>query len=300
MGGGGCSWSNSRILRSHQLHPPTEVGTLFLGFFWKHSGKWKPCYLGLKLEDVIKSRFRTFKSFWEGGVHSDHLLRLKWLLTVLPQKLTFWFVGKLKGVSFWRFMQGPSEPSDALGPPSTTTFLWDKPPFGLKHFHEGISDLESGWRRNWCSELTKQTLSSDCLLPDNRNLVFGVVSCLTFFTFMLTEALRTTDYWFSNFASTFLQKKFSIRSSWSKRPILSQHSQLQIFHLFLWLKNSSGVCPPGCMLCIQPIMQLFFKLNGIVSPLVLDSKEMYNFSTGEWKIIVIGSIQKGPGMAWCC
>ena len=33
----------------------------------------------------------------------EHLLRLK-VTTVchLPQKLTFWFVGKLKGVSFWR------------------------------------------------------------------------------------------------------------------------------------------------------------------------------------------------------
>ena len=33
----------------------------------------------------------------------EHLLRLKvTTVCVLPQKLTFWFVGKLKGVSFWR------------------------------------------------------------------------------------------------------------------------------------------------------------------------------------------------------
>ena len=32
----------------------------------------------------------------------DHLLRLEWVLAAWPQKLTFWFVGKLKGVSFWR------------------------------------------------------------------------------------------------------------------------------------------------------------------------------------------------------
>ena len=32
----------------------------------------------------------------------DHLLRLEWVLAALPQKLTFWFVGKLKEVSIWR------------------------------------------------------------------------------------------------------------------------------------------------------------------------------------------------------
>ena len=32
----------------------------------------------------------------------DLLLRLEWVLAALPQKLTFSFVGQLKGVSFWR------------------------------------------------------------------------------------------------------------------------------------------------------------------------------------------------------
>ena len=89
MGGGGCSWSNSRILRSHQLHPPTEVGTLFLGFFWKHSGKWKPCYLGLKLEDVIKSRFRTFKSFWGGRGTFGSLVETEMTTDCLTPKTDF-------------------------------------------------------------------------------------------------------------------------------------------------------------------------------------------------------------------
>ena len=85
-----------------------------------------------------------------------------------------------------------------------------------------------------CSELTKQKLSSKYLAPDNRNLIFGVAISLTFFAFISTEALSTTDYWFSQFHLTIRAEKVfhQIQLKRSKRPILSQQSHLQIFHLF--------------------------------------------------------------------
>ena len=62
--------------------------------------KWKPCYLGLKLEDVTKSRFRTFKSFW-GGTHGS-FVETGVSIGCLTPKTDFLVCRKTERVSFWR------------------------------------------------------------------------------------------------------------------------------------------------------------------------------------------------------
>ena len=60
-------------------------------------------------------------------------------------------------------------------------FCGEKLPFGLNHFLVKEYYTSKWLRRGWCSELTKQKLSSKYLAPDNRNFTFGVAICLTFF-----------------------------------------------------------------------------------------------------------------------
>ena len=78
-------------------------------------------------------------------------------------------------------------------------FLFETAPFGLNRFSAKEYHTSKLLGRVWCSELTKQKLNSKYLTPDNRNLIFGVAFCVTFFTFISTEALSTTVYWFSQF-----------------------------------------------------------------------------------------------------
>ena len=130
---------------------------------------------------------------------------------------------------------GTSGPSKGFGPPSTTTFLWGKPAIGLKHFQEGISDLESGCEGIGAvnSQNKHWAVSTYCRATVTLYLALQVAWPFLLSCSQRYCVLQTTGS--PIFASIFVLKKFSIRSSWSKRPILSQHSQLQIFHLFLWL-----------------------------------------------------------------
>ena len=113
-------------------------------------------------------------------------------------------------------------------------FCGEKLLFGLNHFLAKEYQTSKWLGRVWCSELTKQKLSSKYLTPDNRNLIFGVAICLTFLTFIFTEALSTANYWSSQVHLTIRAEKV-FHHIQQKTNFVSQQSQLQIFHLFSWL-----------------------------------------------------------------
>ena len=92
--------------------------------------------------------------------------------------------------------------------------------------------------RVWCSELTKQKLSSKYLSPDNRNLRFGVAICLTFLTFISTEALSTADYWFSQVHLTIrAEKVFHDIQLKFKTKLVSTNTVANISSFFLGKLN---------------------------------------------------------------